>query len=72
LSSNLALAVADGQQKVDVQDNFSEPSGTAITIAMLLTGEEPTELEKRAELLKRNADWRPSLIATRFPLRPTS
>ena len=55
----VALEVGDERQKVDVPDNFSKPSETTLTLAKLLTVEELTELEKRAELLKRSADWRP-------------
>ena len=49
----VALEVADGRQKVDVQDNFAKPSVASITLAMLLTGEELTEPEKWGELLER-------------------
>ena len=66
----VALEVADGRQKVDVQDNFAKPSVLSITLAMLLTGEELTELEKRLELLERNADWRPITHSNLFSATP--
>ena len=63
----VALEVAEGRQKVDVQDNVAKASPAAIALAALLSLEELQEVQRRAELFERNCEWQPVGPSPFFP-----